>query len=123
MARSKGSRRFDVRVAIQSPPDADDADGQDEFGRVTGDWTTVETPWANVEAEGGGEVLEAGQAVAVQRFRVTMRRRADVTAKQRLRVASGFYLGQLLYVIAAPASSSGRGDNDEMTLICEGRPA
>lgn len=74
-----GAGDLDQRVTIQAP--ADIPDGQ---GGVTKGWADVATVWAKVRPVSGRERAAAGQIEAAALYRVTIRRRADVTAACRV---------------------------------------
>jgi SPP1 family predicted phage head-tail adaptor len=98
------------RLVLQNPPAV--ADGS---GGQTGDWTTVKTIRAKVEALRGGEAAQAAIATTTVQFRVTIRRR-PIDTGQRLRWASG---GQVMDIRAVLPSI----DHAWTVLLCEGRAA
>lgn len=70
---------LDQRVTLQSLSATTDAGG----GRVE-TWAEVATIWAKVTPASGRERLETGQLESPAKYRVTIRRRTDITAKHRL---------------------------------------
>lgn len=106
--------RLRTRIQWQRPPAADDADLQAADGSVTAPWTTVGSDWAEILPTSGGEIVIGGQAIATQRFNVTVRRRSDVDATWRAKVMSGRMQGQHLYVETLGQVDGG----SELTLIC-----
>lgn len=80
--------KLDQRVTIQVPTTVAGA-----MGGHTNTWANLGTApsvWALVEIDGGGESAEGEKTVARAQFRVTIRHRADVTAKHRLTWGSRF---------------------------------
>ena len=70
---------LDQRVTLQSLGYTTDAGG----GRVE-TWTTVATVWAHVRPMSGRERLQADQLESPANYKVTIRRRTDVTAAKRI---------------------------------------
>lgn len=57
---------------------------EDEGGGYSETWTTVATVWAGVEPISAREQLQAGQLEESAMYRVTIRRRSDLTAAMRV---------------------------------------
>lgn len=70
---------LDQRVTLQSLGYTTDAGG----GRVE-TWSTVATVWAKVTPMGGQERLHAAQLESPANYRVTIRRRTDISAAKRI---------------------------------------
>lgn len=70
---------LDQRVTIQSVTEADDG-----YGGRTRTWADVATVWARVVPVSGRERTEAMQVQSPALYRVTMRRRTDLTPDKRL---------------------------------------
>ena len=58
----------------------------DGGGGYTTSWTTLATVWAAVEPIGGADVFGPDANESRVRYRITLRRRTDVTAGMRVRV-------------------------------------
>lgn len=71
--------QLDQRVTLQSVSSTTDAGG----GRVE-TWATVATLWANVRPLSGRERLQADQIESPANYRVTIRRRTDITTDKRI---------------------------------------
>lgn len=71
--------QLDQRVTIQSFTQAGDGGGG---GPKT--WTTIATVWAHVRPLSGRERLQADQLESPANYRVTIRRRTDITAAKRI---------------------------------------
>lgn len=71
--------KLDQRVTLQSVSSTTDAGG----GRVE-TWATVATLWASVRPMSGRERLQADQLESPANYRVTIRRRTDLTTDKRI---------------------------------------
>lgn len=103
IAAGKLSDRVTLQAESRTP------NGQGGFD--TG-WTDVATIWAEVFPLSGDEAIIAQIERAVARFRVTIRKRADVTAKNRL-----MWKGQVLAIKAVLPHPSAL--DDALLLTCE----
>lgn len=66
------------RVDLQSSTDSLDA-----FGQPARTWTTYATVWAKVQGQSGGEAQQANHQYSTVQYRITIRRRTDVSATHR----------------------------------------
>lgn len=89
---------LDRRLVLQAPSETDDG-----AGGVTRDYVTVANVWAQVVPQGMRADAAAASLGAVQRFRVVLRRRDDVTTRHRLRDADAVYR-----IVAARVSADRR---------------
>lgn len=94
------------RLLLERPVDA-----PDDVGGATRSWVAVDTIWAALRAETGGERFEAEREESAIRWRVLMRWRPDVTAAMRLR------LGERTFAIHSACDVDAR--RRFMTLRCE----
>lgn len=99
------------RVVLERWHSARDASGDD-----AGQWLTVEPLFAHVEPAGQPAPRAAGEAArSGRRWRVLLRRRADVDLAARLR-----WRGRILTVLAV---DDGAPQRDLIELLCEAAPA
>jgi SPP1 family predicted phage head-tail adaptor len=66
------------QVELQSSTDTLDA-----YGQPSRTWTTYATVWAKVMAQSGGESQQANHQYSTVQYRITIRRRTDVSATHR----------------------------------------
>jgi SPP1 family predicted phage head-tail adaptor len=92
-----------------------DESTRDESLAVVPAWVDVATVWASVEAIGGREQLASGQVQADTTYRVCMRHREDVTAKNRLVWLTSKPANKVLNVTAAPPTV---GTGNSLELVC-----
>jgi SPP1 family predicted phage head-tail adaptor len=74
-------RAGDLREHVTIQQKTNTANGQ---GGRTSTWSTLATVFAKVEAVDGAETIAAGGVTALQRYRVTIRYRADVGPTNRI---------------------------------------
>lgn len=91
-----GAGELDQRVTLQRPDSTPDG-----RGGVTKGWSDIATVWARVRPIAGRERAAAGQIEAAATYRVTIRRRTDVTADCRI-----LWQGVAMNIRFAPASGS-----------------
>lgn len=91
-----GAGELDQRVRIEKPASTPDGRG----GTVKG-WAELATVWARVRPISGRERAAAGQIEAAATYRVTIRRRTDVTADCRI-----LWQGMAMNIRFVPASGS-----------------
>jgi SPP1 family predicted phage head-tail adaptor len=91
---------------LQSPPTA-----QDDAGQPTGDWSDVDTIWANIRLLSGLETIKGGAETGVAKASVRIRARSGVTVGMR------YLVGTTVYNIkSAPPLIAGAAFMD---LVCE----
>lgn len=66
------------QVELQSSTDTLDA-----YGQPSRTWTTYAIVWAKVMAQSGGESQQANHQYSTTQYRITIRRRTDVSATHR----------------------------------------
>jgi len=91
-----GAGELDQRVTLQRPDSAPDG-----RGGVTKGWSDIATVWARVRPISGRERAAAGQIEAAATYRVTIRRRTDITADCRI-----VWQGIVMNIRSVPASGS-----------------
>ena len=106
--------RLRHRVTIQSPSADANAYGE----RMPQTWADVATAWARVEPFNGNSPFLGGQVQPVATHKVTLRRREDVTTKDRVlwldvKDADGSPLA--LNVVAV---LPGQGEENVVELVC-----
>jgi SPP1 family predicted phage head-tail adaptor len=103
--------RLRDRVSIEAPTLTDNGQGgQDET------WAAIGTMAAEVYGLSGSEAMKAGIERAVQQWRVTIRRRDDVTAKHRLQWLLGGTTKQMEITAVMPDPKAPR---EATLLLCE----
>ena len=74
------------RLTLEAPVEFDDG-----AGGVTRSFAAVTTMWAQVTSGAGALDVAAGSLGSTQRYRITTRMRAGITARHRLRDAARIY--------------------------------
>lgn len=92
-----GAGDLNRRLTMEAPSESDDG-----AGGVTRSYAAVATLWANVAPQAMRADIAAASLGAVQRFRIVVRRRDDVTTRHRLRD------GDAVYAIVAARTSTDR---------------
>lgn len=75
--------RLDEQIALERRVKVPDGGGGSEVSFAP--FAEDPSPWARVELKGGGEAESSGRPVARQRAEFTIRARADLTERDRLR--------------------------------------
>jgi SPP1 family predicted phage head-tail adaptor len=101
--------KFDQRAALLKKLQT--ADGGGGFAES---WTTFAAVWVSLQTQSGSEVYAGDVVAAKQRSRITLRRRGDVVAGQRVQI------GTRLFAILAIEDSGPR--TTTLTLSCEEIP-
>jgi SPP1 family predicted phage head-tail adaptor len=101
--------QWDQRVSLQAP-----ARTGDGGGGASESWNAFATVWASIVPERGEESFGPDREESRTRYRVNLRRRADVTAGQRV-VTPWLTLSIVNVLDAGPRTAA-------MTLLCETLP-
>lgn len=96
------------RVTIQSLVTTDD-----NAGGFTKTWSTLCSAWARKRYVSGGDTPELNQTISRRRVEYTIRRRADVTITDAMRVVDGSNVFDIRAIEADDRDLSAQ------TLICE----
>lgn len=94
---SSNPARLDRRVTLRSPSEARDA-----AGGTTTTWTDTATVWAEWTPQGGRELQQAGQKLALGGGTLRIRYRPGLTARHRV------VLDGSVYELTAPPIEVGR---------------
>lgn len=112
-SRNKTAGELRERVRIEKLADTPE---RDESGAEVEVWEEVATVWASVDPVSGVEFFASGQVQARATHTVVMRRRTDVTPKNRLVWTTN---RDLVLAIKAVDESKDRGDSLEITCVRE----
>ena len=100
---------LDTRASLQAL-----ARTPDGGGGFDESWSEIASVWVQVDATGGSDAVGAERNEARTKYRVTMRRRADVAAGQRIVTSAHTLIVHTVLDDGARARA--------MTLLCEDAP-
>jgi len=97
--------KLNEKITIQTPPTA-----KDNGGELTGSWTNVCSPWAQLKPASSAETREEGSDVLVDTTVFVIRYRSGITSKMRISYGSDYW--QIVGI-----QKKGRNEYLELTAI------